>query len=336
MKVNNVWVFAAVGGVVLMAALTLSQRSDVPAGQSSQETGEEGAVSRDAVNEPANAKDVRRPIEPPVGGRNSLPNLSSAGDYQAFVKNALGAARAGDANAQFNVWKATNYCDENGRFYFIRGEQKLSREEGLAWAIRRNVPYTTAQRVYDRCHAFLESETPIDTAESIRWLNAAAEQGHPVAQSILAAKILEEKMLRGFEGTSGAESPRADVEKLDETRTPAELLQAAVRSREPEVLFRIGDMMTLLDPAAPDVSVQRLAWMAVACERGLDCSAQADWVAASCLTAECSSINSNTEVVRIIAGDLWSAVQQRARQLSEKLDAGRWEELGLSPEHGRG
>ena len=97
MKVNNVWVFAAVGGVVLMAALTLSQRSDVPAGQSSQETGEEGAVSRDAVNEPANAKDVRRPIEQPVGGRNSLPNLSSAGDYQAFVKNALGAARAGDA-----------------------------------------------------------------------------------------------------------------------------------------------------------------------------------------------------------------------------------------------
>lgn len=31
------------------------------------------------------------------------------------------------------------------------------------------------------------------------------------------------------------------------------------------------------------------------------------------------------------AGDEWSAVQQRAKEIKAKLDAGKWDELGLGP-----
>ena len=326
MKVKGLLVLAVIGAVIV-AATALRATSDNVA-RSVQATAAQVSPTRNAVDSRAIAKDVRPRAE---ASDTSTADLSNSSDYYAFIRNSISAARAGDADAQFSIWRATDYCAEDGRFYFVRGERTLSLEEGLAWAIRRNVPYATAQRVYDRCREFLESQTPIDTAASIQWLNAAAAQGDPIAQAVLAAKILEADMLRGFADASGAESPRAVVENLDYTKSPAELLQSAIKSREPEVLFKIGDMMTLLDPNAPDVSVQRLAWMAVACERGLDCSAQADWVAASCLTAECSSINSNTEIVRIIAGDRWSEVQERARQLGEDLDAGRWDELGLNP-----
>jgi len=33
--------------------------------------------------------------------------------------------------------------------------------------------------------------------------------------------------------------------------------------------------------------------------------------------------------VRKLAGDQWPVVQQRAQEISAKLDAGRWDELGL-------
>lgn len=335
MKVNGL-VVSAVVAVAAVVAIALSRKTEPPVDQATRAAVEPAPPTFDMPDATTGAPDVRPGVKSPHVIDESSGNLPETGDYYAFLIDTLPAAEAGDVNAQFNVWKAMSYCDESIRFYFVRGGRKLTLEEGLGWAIKRNLPYATAQRAYDRCRGFIEAGSAIDTAAATRWLNAAAEHGHSVAQSVLAEKILEEDMLRELEGASGTQNLGAHLGNLDRTKTPAELMQAAVKSRDPEVLFRIGEMMPLLKPAAPDVSLQRLAWMAVACERGLDCSAQADWVAASCLTAECASINNNTEVVRIIAGDRWSAVQQRARQLGESLDAGRWEDLGIGSAGGQG
>jgi len=248
-------------------------------------------------------------------------------DYGALIDKLLPLAEDGNAKAQYDVYEATTYCQERVRFYFTRRGRRLTLEEGLAWAIERNVSYETAQAVHKQCGKFLEMD-PKDQSGAVNWLNAAAKQGYAPAQSALAAKILEDQQRRGFASASGI-ATAASTESLDRTKSATELLREAVKSRDPEVLFTIGEMIPLIHPTAAEVDSERLAWMALACERGFDCSAQAEWVVASCLSAECQSINSPNEVVRILAGDRWIEVRARARELGASLDAGRWDQLGL-------
>jgi hypothetical protein len=111
---------------------------------------------------------------------------------------------------------------------------------------------------------------------------------------------------------------------------PRQLLSAAVKSRDPEVLFTIGEAQGLLYPANSDTNAARYAWWLVACQRGFDCSAGGDWVKNTCAgDPQCASANSPSDLVRSLAGDEWPDVQQRAQEISAKLDAGQWDELGL-------
>lgn len=141
----------------------------------------------------------------------SSPVRSSEGDdedYGATIDKLLPLAEAGNAKAQYEIYKATAYCQDRVKFYFTRSGQRYA-----------------------------------------------------PAQSALAAKILEQQLVQSFDNA--------------------------------------------------------------------DCSAQAEWVVAGCLSAECRSINSPTEIVRILTGDRWHEVQARARELGADLDAGRWDRLGL-------
>jgi hypothetical protein len=106
---------------------------------------------------------------------------------------------------------------------------------------------------------------------------------------------------------------------------PKEFMQAAVQSGDPEVLLNIGSAQSILNPSK-EGNTEYLAWMLVACERGLDCSANADWVNISCRSCDTSS---PVNLVRSRAGNAWPNVQQRAQDISAKLDAGLWSDLGL-------
>jgi len=248
--------------------------------------------------------------------------------YWSFVQDALPDAVRGDADAQYFVSKAIDYCDGRNRLYFIRNGQRLSMEDGLAWAVKRRLPYDVAQEVYDRCHDFLEHPSGSDEESALRWLISAAKSGQPAAQSMLAAKILEQDMRRGFETASG-DSGVSSGSSIDRSVPAHELLRQAVKSGDPEVLFTIGELMPALNPTAPDVQVDRFAWMLVACERGYDCSGGAEWVAVSCPSPTCGSISAKADVVQILSRDDWPAVQDRAREINASIDAGRWEDLGL-------
>jgi hypothetical protein len=74
-----------------------------------------------------------------------------------------------------------------------------------------------------------------------------------------------------------------------------------------------------------------MAWLLVACQRGYDCSSKSEWLMMSCTyTQQCASYANPTDFVRDAAGDDWPDVQQRAREIADSIDAGRWNELGLS------
>lgn len=254
--------------------------------------------------------------------------FAQSSNYWAFVQDVASAALAGDADAQYYTWKALSYCDEKNRLYFIRRGQRLSMENGLAWAVERQLPYDVAQAAYDRCHDFLDHSTATDEGSALQWLTSAAKAGQPAARSSLAAKIIEQDMQRGFEAASGVSDPK-QRQVLDRSVPPRELLRQAVKSGDPEALFTVSEMIPILKPKNQGAQVDRFAWMLVACERGFDCSPRAEWVAVGCQTATCGSTSEPGDVVRILAGDEWSAVQNRAQEINESLDAGRWEDLGF-------
>ena len=112
---------------------------------------------------------------------------------------------------------------------------------------------------------------------------------------------------------------------------PRELLRAAVESKVPEVLFDIGTLQGVLNPSNPaEEKITRFAWWLVACQRGLDCSANAEWVKNSCFNdSQCASAASPSDLVRSLSGDNWFSVQQRAQEINAKLAAGDWGALGL-------
>jgi len=95
----------------------------------------------------------------------------------------------------------------------------------------------------------------------------------------------------------------------------------------------IGEAQHLLDPTNSDTNTSRFAWWLIACQRGFDCYADSDWVKNSCAgDPECASVSDPSDLVRILARDQWPDVQQRAQEISAKLDGGKWNELGIGPE----
>jgi len=129
--------------------------------------------------------------------------------------------------------------------------------------------------------------------------------------------------------TGDAPNPAATI-NIENRSKPRALLRVAVQSRKPEVLFDIGAAQGMLNPSNDDAQTERLAWWLAACQRGLDCTAKAAWVQNRCsYDPKCASAGSPSDLVRMLAGDDWSVVRQRANDIDAKLDAGQRDALGL-------
>lgn len=248
--------------------------------------------------------------------------------YWKFAHDALPAARAGNATAQFYLSKVLDYCTEHNSLYFQRRGKSIGLDEGLQYAAQRHLPIDIAQEVYDRCHEFVDRDAS-ELGRATDWLAEATASGQPLAQAATATKLLMQESQHNFARAGGL--PSADNEAtVSDSSGPRELLRAAVQSKDPEVLFGVGDALTLLDPAIADKNTTRFAWWLVACQRGFDCSANAEWVKNSCANApQCASADGPSDLVQSLAGDKWPDVEQRAQQINEKLDRGQWGELGL-------
>jgi hypothetical protein len=253
-------------------------------------------------------------------------NFAESHNYWKFAHDALPTANAGNADAQFYLSRALEYCAEHNSFYYRRKGRPIGLDEGLQRAVQRNLPIDVAQAVYERCHEFVDHGAS-GLGSAREWLARATSVGQPLAQAVTASKILMQVQRQDFIKAGGVPTPDNDPTIMSEG-DPRELLRSAIQSKDPEVLFTIGEFQPLLDPTNTDKD--RYAWMLLACQRGFDCTANAEWVKNSCAGApECASANGPTDLVRILAGDQWPEVQQRARDLSIGLDQENWSALGL-------
>ena len=111
---------------------------------------------------------------------------------------------------------------------------------------------------------------------------------------------------------------------------PRQLLRDAAASKDPAVLYEIASDQALLhrtDSRAQN-EINYVAWLYVACQRGLDCSSNADWIRLSC-NPRISNCDGGTATLMKMAGDNWPAVEQRAQEINTLIDADRWDELGI-------
>jgi hypothetical protein len=251
-------------------------------------------------------------------------SFAESHDYWEYANRIYPAAVVGDADAQFYLSRVLEYCDEENRMYFQRRGQKLTLDQALQYAAQRHLSNDIALSVYEKCHEFQEGD-PAKLGNSAEWLAKATEAGQPLAEANTATKILSERLQQNFVNAGGVAPPSTAIKNETDPRA---LFRAAIESRDPEVLFSIGEAQSLLHPASRDINTARFAWWLVACQRGLDCSGSAEWVRNSCANdPSCASASNQSDLVRYLAGDNWPNVQQRAQEISAKLDAGQWDQM---------
>jgi hypothetical protein len=255
--------------------------------------------------------------------------LEASHDYWDYANRTLPAAQAGDRDAQFYLSRALELCQSGLRMYLQKG-RPLTEEESLQWAAKRHLPLELAQQAYERCHRFQEDGTG-EFGNATEWLGRATLAGQPVAQATTATRILLQRTTDGLAKAGAVPITPPPIGPDTVGMDPGELFREAVESRDPEALFQIAESDALRHPSTgDDDNTERYSWLLVACQEGLDCSPNSDWVRNICyLDPQCASTSSPSELIEHLAGADWPRVQQRAEELKTKLDAGQWDALGL-------
>jgi hypothetical protein len=114
---------------------------------------------------------------------------------------------------------------------------------------------------------------------------------------------------------------------------PRLLVRAAVETRDPKALFDVAGLLGLLNPEEPNEQLiqDAITWQYVACLRGFDCGVNAEWHLQFCLNgSSCLPDETGVDYLRRMAPiEHISDLEERARALNAKMDAGAWDGLGL-------
>jgi hypothetical protein len=195
--------------------------------------------------------------------------------------------------------------------------EQLSMDEAEQFGARMDIPIEQVHRRYIRCHKMITDDVS-DLGDRWDWLNRAVKAGQPAAEASAIQLRMAQDSVKAVGGPSPDWLPKTPAGGNATDGDPHVLALKAVQSRDPEALLVMGYITRQLNPreTTREAAFARLAWTVVACQRGADCS-------------NCSLNDCDTNVMMQEAGNNWDAVQQRAREISAKIDAGQWDQLGL-------
>jgi hypothetical protein len=267
-------------------------------------------------------------------------------DYWALAHEILPSAQAGDADAQFYLWKVQEDSCGSGHPYrgFVMYQGELaSRDQARQWAVaavargtRHPQSVEEVLLFYDRCHRLYKEGTK-DLGDPRDWLERATESGQPIAQAETARLRLLQEQEKIWARVGGARPtpdtlPDALLPPIGGDADPRELVRIAVESKDPEVLFEIGGLQKLLNPSQSrdEVDLNSTAWAYIACSRGFDCSYYGAPTEEPCAPTESHCIRVPEDLMKRAHGN-WAPVQERVNQLNAALDAGQFDQLGLGP-----
>ena len=267
--------------------------------------------------------------ESTIGEKSAgIPSFDKPADDWERAKLLLGAANSGDRDAQYRLFAVIDDCETLMEYYFTHDGLSLTLDEGLERAANVSQKHQ-AREGFVHCHRFLEHNVALELGSADHWLERATQSGQPLAQAVTARRRLDQDSRDT--AVPLASNPSAGISisipsEAPPDRRAVDLLRAAVRSLDPQVLEIIGNEQTELHGSRMGETVDRFAWIYVACRRGLNCSPTSH-LATDCPT-NCD-VSTPEGIIRAWSRDDWPAVQQRAREIDAKLDAGKWNELGL-------
>ena len=261
----------------------------------------------------------------PPAAPSAAPAASAGPDYAQrfrettdnleFARSIHAAAKAGDADARYYLYRALDYCQANYRLYFGHPARPRTLDEALRYAVISKLDVDEVHRVHQRCRNLVESGAS-GLGQPMQWLGLAAQDKQPNAQLAMAQKLL-------------TQAARLPEEKAGQVREDARLMVGeAVGSRDPEVIFDAAILLYLREGAAQDDG-DMVAWWLAACERGLDCGPSAERTRQVCgFVPNCQPYESLVDMIRREVPD-FGAVETRARELNRLIDAGDLKALGF-------
>jgi hypothetical protein len=313
-------VWAVVAAMVLFSQKTLAEpASTVDHGRLRSET-RSATIAESAIVPPSS-----RPAS-----TNDRPLSAKPRDDWELANQLLGAAKAGDRDAQYRLFAVIDDCETLMNYYFTQESTPLTLDEGLEKAANVSQKHQ-AQEGFDHCHRFQEHNVAFELGSAEYWLERATQSGQPLAQAVTARRKLDQDSRDT--AVPLFSNPTAGISISIPSGAPpdrraVDLLRAAVKSLDPQVLEIIGEEQTELHGSRNAETVDRFAWIYVACQRGLNCSATSRW-AEDC--RDNCDVSTPEGIIMAWSRDEWPAVQQRAKEINAKLDAGKWDELGLGP-----
>ena len=240
--------------------------------------------------------------------------FAAAKDLWEFAESVLPRAQAGDAAAQFYLFKALRYCDDGYRFYFDRGGKRRTLDQALQWASTR--PTTSldeVREIHQKCFRLKESTHSFGAGDD--WLFAANSKHFPLANMEMAQRLW-------------GQSVKAQGNPHDALPDEAQRLALlALRSKDPEVLFQFGDLTGMFRDV-DSASQEQWVWRLAACQRGYDCSSSAEWLRAFCrFDRNCQPYEGGVDFIRRNNPGDFEEIDTLARDLNAKLDADQFDQV---------
>jgi len=243
--------------------------------------------------------------------------FDTASDLASFANAMHKRALEGDDAAQYWLYRALQQCGPvyDSVFNFnpaapdkppLRLDEALADEEAN--------PHLGADEIREM-HGQCQQLRNVDLARygsASAWLRKAARTGYPLAQVNLAAVLTA--------GSDGAPN-RAEAR---------ELLLAAVKSGDAEVILEAGAVAQMLAQGESERERHQWVWEVAGCQRGANCGPTAEWVRGLCaMDRNCQPHESGIDVIRRRVGAQMPEIEEEARELNARIDAREWGALGL-------
>ena len=302
-------------GLLAAGALLIQYFGSSPRSESAPVPGTANRKDQQAASTATHPADAgNSALEPPAphGGKTEYAQgFKSSRDLWLFAETIYPAAMSGDPAAQYYLFRALKYCFEFERFYFLHDGGRKTLDEAMEWASTR--PDTSAGEVLEmhgRCQRLLETPPPFGDREE--WLRRSQDGGFELA-------ILEAARRRVL-SAGRTDLPAASADARKQARL---LAVEALRSRDPEVIFGIGELAHLFSHDTSRDPQQSWVWLLAACKRGFDCGPNAEWHRYYChYDWNCQPSDTGANLVRRANPETFDEIDRLADALNAKLDAG--------------
>jgi hypothetical protein len=104
----------------------------------------------------------------------------------------------------------------------------------------------------------------------------------------------------------------------------------ALQSRDADVIAHMGPFIDDYLGQDTDQESRLWLWAIAGCARGADCGPRMWWVRVLCGSDEqCQPNDSGIDLIRRKMGVKFPDLEEEARKLNERIDAGEWDDLGF-------